>query len=200
MKAIKISDKQSEDGPGVSKRRSGLLSGGGVQRSRLPVIPFLLVHFTSMFPEVFVALHVELHEVADFDWVDLPSAAVAYLVHSFPEDVFVFVLVDVFALIVRFDGELHLLHSSLLGVQLLQVLIRVFALIVPSRVSRAPSHSGQSRRHDGGWGLCTATTHGGVQVRRWGFGAANQWKGAVEDELRWAQTRRRRERRRGRDL
>lgn len=44
--------------------------------------------------------------------------------HSFPEDVFVFVLVDVFALIVRFDGKLHLLHRSLLSVQLLQVLRR----------------------------------------------------------------------------
>lgn len=39
--------------------------------------------------------------------------------HSFPEDVFVFILVDVLALIVRFDGELHLLHCPLLGVQLL---------------------------------------------------------------------------------
>lgn len=48
--------------------------------------------------------------------------AEANLMHSFPEDVFVFVLVDVFALIVGFDGELHLLHCSLLGVQLLQVL------------------------------------------------------------------------------
>ena len=41
---------------------------------------------------------------------------------SFPEDVFVFVFVDVFALIVRFDGKLHLLHSPFLGMQFLQVL------------------------------------------------------------------------------
>jgi len=45
--------------------------------------------------------------------------AEADLVHRLPEDVFVVVLVDVFALIVRFNGELHLLHRPLLGVQLL---------------------------------------------------------------------------------
>ncbi len=49
-------------------------------------------------------------------------SAEADLMHSFPKDVFVFVLIDVFALIVRFDGKLHLLHCPLLGVQLLQVL------------------------------------------------------------------------------
>lgn len=38
--------------------------------------------------------------------------------HCFPEDVFVLVFVDVFALIIRFDGKFHLLHCSLLGVQL----------------------------------------------------------------------------------
>lgn len=112
-----------------------------MQHSRLPVVPLFLIHFASMFPEVFVALDVQLYQVADFDRVDFPSAAVADLMHSFPEDVFVFVLVDVFALIVRFDGKLHLLHRPLLGVQLLQVLIRVFAVIVPSSVTRAPSHS-----------------------------------------------------------
>lgn len=42
--------------------------------------------------------------------------------HSFPEDVFVFVFVDVFALIVRFDGKLHLLHCPFLGMQFLQIL------------------------------------------------------------------------------
>lgn len=54
------------------------------------------------------------------------------LMHSFPEDVFVFVLVDVFALIVRFDGELHLLHRPLLGVQLLQVLDNSGKLMIQS--------------------------------------------------------------------
>lgn len=112
-----------------------------MQHSWLSVIPLLLVHFASMFSKVFVALDVQLYKVADFNRVDLPGAAVADLMHSFPEDVFVFILVDVFALVVRFDGKLHLLHCPLLGVQLLQVLIRVFALIVPSRVTGAPSHS-----------------------------------------------------------
>lgn len=171
-----------------------------MQHSWLPVIPLFLIHFASMFPEVFVALDIQLYKVADFNRVDFPSAAVADLMHCFPEDVFVFFLVDVFALIVRFDGELHLLHRPLLGVQLLQVLIRVFALIVPSTVTRAPRNSRQPHRHDGGWGLCTSTTYGGVQERGWGFGATNQWKRAVEDELGWAQTRRRRERGRRRDL
>ncbi len=54
--------------------------------------------------------------------MSLDVCAEADLMHSFPEDVFVFILVDVFALVVRFDGKLHLLHCSLLGVQLLQVL------------------------------------------------------------------------------
>lgn len=54
--------------------------------------------------------------------MSLNVCAEADLMHSFPEDVFVFVLVDVFALIVRFDGKLYLLHCPLLGVQLLQVL------------------------------------------------------------------------------
>lgn len=134
---------------------------------QLPVA--FLVHPASVFPEVFVALDVELDEVADFDRVDFPSAAVADLVHCFPEDVFVFVLVDVFALIVRFDGELHLLHCSLLGVQLLQVLVRVSALAVPPSVPSAPSEGRQPRG-----GLGTPPTHGGMQERGWGFVAANQ--------------------------
>lgn len=50
-----------------------------MQRSLLPVVPLLLVHFASVFPEVFVALHVQLDEVADFDRVDFSSAAVADL-------------------------------------------------------------------------------------------------------------------------
>lgn len=112
-----------------------------MQHPWLSVIPLFLIHFASMFSEVFVALDVQLYKVADLNRIDLAGATVADLMHSFPEDVFVFILVDVFALIVRFDGKLHLLHCSLLGVQLLQVLIRVFALIVPSRVTRAPSHS-----------------------------------------------------------
>lgn len=56
-----------------------LVSGRGMQRSRLPVIPLFLVHFASVFPEVFVALDVQLHQVADFDRVDLPGTAVADL-------------------------------------------------------------------------------------------------------------------------
>lgn len=156
-----------------------------MQRSGL--IPLLFIHLPSVFPEVFVSLDVQLHQVADFDGVDFSGPAVADLVHSFPEDVFVFVLVDVFALIIRFDGQFHLLYSSLLCVQLLQVLIRVFALGVPAGVSRAPSHS---HRHHGGGGLCTAARYGGVQVGRGGFGAADQWERAVEDELGGAQSRR----------
>lgn len=54
--------------------------------------------------------------------MSLIVCAEADLMHSFPEDVFVFVLVDVFALIVRFDGKLYLLHCPFLGVKLLQVL------------------------------------------------------------------------------
>lgn len=84
--------------------------------------------------------------------------------------------------------------------ELLLYLIWVFAVIVPSSVTRAPSHSWQPHRYDGGRGLRTSTTYGGVQERGWSFGAANQWEGAVEDELCWAQARRRRERGRGRDL
>ena len=44
--------------------------------------------------------------------------------HGFPQDVLVLVLVDVLALVVRLDGQLHLLHGALLCVELLQVLQR----------------------------------------------------------------------------
>lgn len=50
-----------------------------MQGSWLPVIPFFLVHFAPVFTEVFVALNIQLHKVADFDWVDFSSAAVADL-------------------------------------------------------------------------------------------------------------------------
>lgn len=39
----------------------------------------------------------------------------ADLMNSFSEDVFVFVLIDVLALIVRLDGQLHLFNGSFLG-------------------------------------------------------------------------------------
>lgn len=42
--------------------------------------------------------------------------------HGLAQDVLVLVLGDVFALVVGFDGQLHLLHRSLLGVELLHVL------------------------------------------------------------------------------
>ena len=45
--------------------------------------------------------------------------------HSFPEDVLVFTLVDVFSLIVGFDGKLHLLYCPFLGMQLLKVLCKI---------------------------------------------------------------------------
>lgn len=44
--------------------------------------------------------------------------------HGLAQDVLVFVLGDVFALVVGFDGQLDLLHRPLLGVELLQVLQR----------------------------------------------------------------------------
>lgn len=56
-----------------------LVLGRGMQGSWLPVIPFFLVHFAPVFTEVFVALNIQLHKVADFDWVDFSSAAVADL-------------------------------------------------------------------------------------------------------------------------
>ena len=45
-----------------------------------------------------------------------------YLVHCLSQDVLVVVLVDVFTLVVRLNGQLHLLHRTLLSVELLQVL------------------------------------------------------------------------------
>lgn len=119
---------------------------------RLPLLSLLLVHLSSMLPKVLVSLHIQLHQVADFDWVDFTSPAVTDLMDCFAEDVLVLVLVDVFALIVRFDGQLHLLHRSLLCVQLLQILVWVFAVVVPARI--APG--------DGGRGLCTGVQVGGV--------------------------------------
>lgn len=81
-----IRQKQSINGPDLEQKAvwgniflKSLLSGRGMQRSRLPVVPLFLIHFASMFPEVFVALDVQLHKVADFDRVDFPSAAVADL-------------------------------------------------------------------------------------------------------------------------
>lgn len=50
-----------------------------MQCSWLPVVPIFLIHFASVFPEVFVALNVQLYEVADFDRVNFSSAAVADL-------------------------------------------------------------------------------------------------------------------------
>lgn len=50
-----------------------------MQGSWLPVIPLFLIHFASMFPEVFVALDIQFYKVADFDRVDFPSTAVADL-------------------------------------------------------------------------------------------------------------------------
>lgn len=44
------------------------------------------------------------------------------LMHGFPQDVFVFIFVDVLALVVGLNGQLHLLHRSFLGVELLQIL------------------------------------------------------------------------------
>lgn len=49
---------------------------------QLPVLAVLLIHSAAVFPEVFVALHVELHQVADFHRVDFSSAAVADLRHG----------------------------------------------------------------------------------------------------------------------
>lgn len=88
-----------------------------------------------MLPEILVSLHIKLHQVADFDWVDLSSPTVADLVNGFAEDVLVLVFVDVFALIVWFDGQLHLLYCPLLCVQLLQILVWVFVVVVPAHVS-----------------------------------------------------------------
>lgn len=86
MKPIKISDKNNQWMAHILSRRrcrgtflKSLLSGGGMHHTGLPVIPLFLIHFASMFPEVFVALDVQFYKVADFDWVDFSSAAVADL-------------------------------------------------------------------------------------------------------------------------
>lgn len=85
MKTIQILDKNNQWMSQIlsRKRCEGTflksLSGRGMQRSWLPVIPLFLIHFASMFPEVLVALDVQLDKVADFDRVDFPSAAVADL-------------------------------------------------------------------------------------------------------------------------
>lgn len=82
MKTIKkMRQKQSVDGSDV-EQKVVFLSGGGMQRFLLPVIPLFVIHFASVFPEVFVALDVQLHKVADFDRVDFPSAAMADLRHG----------------------------------------------------------------------------------------------------------------------
>lgn len=95
---------------------NSILSGRGMQCSLHPVFPFFFIHFAPMFPKIFVALNVQFYEIADFDRVDFSSTAVADLMHSFPKDVFILFLIDVFALVVRFDGKFHLLHCPLLGV------------------------------------------------------------------------------------
>lgn len=93
-----------------------------------------------MFPEILVSLHVEFHQVADFDGVYFSGSAVTDFVDGFSEDVLVLVLVDVLALIVGFDGQFDLLHRALLRVQLLQILVWVLTVIVPARVPGASTH------------------------------------------------------------
>lgn len=105
-----------------------------MQTPRFPLVS-IVVHLASMLPEILVSLHVKLHQVADFDWVDLSGSAVTDLVNGFAEDVLVLVFVDVFALIVWFNGQLHLLHCPLLCVQLLQILVWVFVVVVPAHVA-----------------------------------------------------------------
>lgn len=87
-----------------------------MQPTKLPLLSLFLVHLASMLPKVLVSLDIKLYQVTHFDWVDFSSPAVTDLMYCFPQDIFVFVLVDVFALIVRFDGQLHFLHCTLLGV------------------------------------------------------------------------------------
>lgn len=50
-----------------------------MQGSRLPLFPLLFVHLTPVFPEIFVALDVELHQVTDFNWIDFSGPTVADL-------------------------------------------------------------------------------------------------------------------------
>lgn len=71
--------------------------------------------------------------------------------HGFTEDVLVLVLVDVLALIVRFDGQLDLLDRALLRVQLLQIL----------RKAKTTSSGGRA----GGWVNTGAVHPWGVQEK-----------------------------------
>lgn len=123
---------QGEGGESVCRRGGGLSSYSEIQCTLLAVF---VVHLAAVLPEVLVALHVELDQGADLHRVDLPRPAVADLVHGFPQDVLVLVLVNVFALVVWLDGQLHLLHCTLLRVELLKVLVRVFALTIPSHIA-----------------------------------------------------------------
>lgn len=107
-----------------------------MQNSLFPV-PLVVVHPPPVLAEVLVSLDVELHKVTDLDGVNLTSATVADLVHGLPQDVLVLFFVDVFALVVRLDGQFHLLDGPLLCVQFLQVLIRVFSLTVPTSFTRS---------------------------------------------------------------
>lgn len=50
-----------------------------MQCSWLSLLPLFLIHSASMFPEIFVALDIQLYKVADFDRVDFPSATVTDL-------------------------------------------------------------------------------------------------------------------------
>lgn len=72
-----------------------------------------------MLPEILVALHVEFDQITHLHRIDLACPAVADLVHGFSQNVLILVFVDVFALVVRLYGQLHLLYCPLLGVQLL---------------------------------------------------------------------------------
>lgn len=56
-----------------------LCSSRRMQCSWLSLLPLLLIHSASMFPEIFVALDIQLYKVADFDRVDFPSATVTDL-------------------------------------------------------------------------------------------------------------------------
>lgn len=50
-----------------------------MQRSWLSLLLLFLIHSASMFPEIFVALDIQLYKVADFDRVDFPSTTVTDL-------------------------------------------------------------------------------------------------------------------------
>lgn len=140
----------------LTQSRPIVQSWGGMHGSRFSVaIAHLLIHLSAMLTKIFVALHIKLDKVAHFHRVDLACAAVADLVNGFPQDVFVFVLIDVLALVVRLDGQLNLLHRTLLGVQLLQVLVRIFALPIPGSFTCASHPRGQTGR---GWSLGASAT------------------------------------------